>query len=112
MIGKLQRVSLRDVWKHEAQVELYIDRGKERNEENKEIFEKLFSHKKTVEESFGESLDWERLEGKRACRISKRITQGGYRDTEEKLPQIHEAMVDAMIRLEKSLKPHISRLNL
>lgn len=98
--------------KNEAQVELYIDRGKERNEENKAIFEKLFSHKEEVEKVFGESLDWERLEGKRACRIRKRITSGGYRDDEEKWPQIHEAMVDTMIRLEKSLKPYISKLSL
>ena len=96
--------------KNEAQVELYIDRGKERDQENKAIFDNLFGHKEQVENTFGETLEWERLEGKRACRIRKIISVGGYRDEEEKWPQIHEAMVDAMIRLEKSLKPYISQL--
>jgi len=97
--------------KHEAQVELYIDRGKGQDEANKKIFEQLFKHKEDVESVFGGPLEWERLEGKRACRIRKVINIGGYRD-EERWPQIHEAMVDAMIRLEKALKPYISKLNI
>lgn len=98
--------------KNEGQVELYIDRGKEKGEENKEIFEQIFKSKEDIENIFGEALDWERLEGKRACRISKRISDGGYRDEEEKWPRVHEAMVDSMIRLEKSLKPYIAKLNI
>lgn len=98
--------------KNEAQVELYIDRGKEKGEENKEIFDQLNSKKAEIEKAYGEGLNWERLEGKRACRISKRITMGGYRDEEEKWPQIHEAMVVSMIRLSKSLKSHIAKLSI
>jgi len=96
--------------KNEAQVELYIDRGKERDEENKSIFEKLFNHKEEIEKSFGNRLEWEKLEGKRACRIRKRIKIGGYRDAEEKWPQIHEAMVNDMIHLEEALRPYIKKL--
>ena len=95
-----------------AQVELYIDRGKGKDSENKAIFEKIHANKEKIEKDFGEPLEWERLEGKRACRISKRINIGGYRDPEENWPNIHEAMVDAMIRLEKSMKPHIAKLNI
>ena len=98
--------------KNEAQVELYIDRGKDRGDENKVIFEKLVNNKDDIENTFGEPLEWERLEGKRACRIRKRIKVGGYRDEEGKWHQIHEAMVDSMIRLERSLKPYISKLNI
>ena len=98
--------------KNEAQVELYIDRGKEKGEENKEIFDHLYSKKAEIEKVYGEVLNWERLEGKRACRLSKRISIGGYRDEEVKWPQIHEAMVDSMIRLYKSLKSHIAKLNI
>jgi len=95
-----------------AQVELYIDRGKGKDSENKAIFEKIYANKEKIEKDFGEPLEWERLEGKRACRISKRINIGGYRDPEENWPNIHEAMVDAMIRLEKSMKPHITKLTI
>ena len=98
--------------KNEAQVELYIDRGKEKGEENKEIFDKLFQHKNTIEKTFEGSLNWESLEGKRACRISEIINVGGYRDEEAKWPAIHEAMVDSMISLEKALKPFIAKLNI
>lgn len=98
--------------KNEAQVEVYIDRGKEKGEENKDIFDKLFKHKEAIEKAFSTSLNWESLEGKRACRISKNIDAGGYRDSEEKWPSIHEAMVDAMIRLEKAVKPLITKLNI
>lgn len=98
--------------KNEAQVELYIDRGKEKGEENKEIFDQLNSKKAEIEKAYGERLNWERIEGKRACRISKRIIMGGYRDEEEKWPQIHEAMVDSMIRLSKSLKSHTAKLSI
>ncbi len=98
--------------KNEAQVEVYIDRGKEKGEENKDIFDKLFKHKEVIEKTFGASLNWERLEGKRACRINKNIDIGGYWDSEEKWPSVHEAMVDAMIRLEKAVKPLITKLNI
>ena len=98
--------------KNEAQVELYIDRGKEKEDENISIFEQLVKEKEAIEESFGDSLEWESLETRRACRIKKIIRKGGYRDAETKWPEIHASMVEAMIRLEKALKPHISRLNI
>ena len=94
---------------HEANVELYIDKGKESPEENFAIFDRLFSFKDEIERVFGEPLDWQRLEERRACRIRKVII-GGYRDDESKWPEIHAAMVDAMIRLERALGPYIKEL--
>jgi len=96
---------------HDTQVELYIDRGKDRIKENQQIFEHLVEHKETIESTFGESLEWQSLEGKQASRIRKVISIGGYRD-EEKWTEIQEAMVDAMIRLEKALRPHITKLQI
>lgn len=97
--------------KHEVCVELYIDRGKDSEEENKAIFDQLAASKDSIERNFGDSLEWQRLEGKKACRIKKEIKTGGYRD-ESKWPEIQEAMIDAMIRLAKVLKPHIVKLKL
>jgi hypothetical protein len=90
---------------HQARVELYIDKGK--SEVNKEIFDRLLAAKEEIEETFGEPLEWERMDAKRGCRIKKDLTLGGYRDDEQKWPKIHEVMVDAMIRLHNALAPHI-----
>ncbi len=97
------------VRKDSADVELYIDKGKDCEELNKNIFNQLYEHKDDIESKFGEPLEWQKLEGKRACRIRKQIKIGGYRD-EEKWSEIHEAMVDSMIRLEDSMKPYIRKL--
>jgi Domain of unknown function (DUF4268) len=99
------------VSQHDAGVELYIDRGKEGGTENERIFDELLASKDAIEEVFGGHLDWQRLEGSRACRIKKVLDLGGYRD-EPEWPEIHEAMMGAMIRLEKALRPHISKLRL
>ena len=97
------------VRKHDAHVELYIDRGKDTEKENKEIFDQLAEFKDEIESTFGGSLGWERLEGKRACRIRKTLTSGGYQD-EAKWPEIQDEMIDAMIDLAKAIKPHIAKL--
>jgi hypothetical protein len=97
--------------KHEGMVELYIDRGQGAEEETKAIFDSLAQSKEPIEKDFGGPLDWQRLEGKRACRIRKVINAGGYRD-EAKWKEVQDAMIDAMVRLERALKPHIAKLQL
>jgi hypothetical protein len=95
----------------ECSAELYIDRGKDTEAENKHIFDQLESHKAEIEKAFGAALSWERLEGKRACRI--RHTQpGGYRSPEEDWPKIQDGIIGAMDRLEKALRPYLKRLQL
>jgi len=91
-------------------VELYIDRGEA--EENKRIFDKIQDHKDEVEKRFGGALSWERLETKRACRIKHIIELGGYRSPEQDWSAIQKEMVDAMTRLEASLKPALDSLGL
>ena len=97
--------------KNEVIVELYIDRGKDRDDENKKIFDELYENKVEIETKFADELDWQRLENKRACRICKTIEKGGYHD-EEKWQEIFEEMIDTMIRLDNALRPHIMKLNI
>lgn len=99
------------ITKNESGVELYIDRGKEADEENEYIFNALFKAKNKIEANFGGKLDWQRLEGKRACRIKKYV-KGGYRDSEDEWNTTHTKLVDTMIRFEKSLKTYIQKLNI
>jgi len=95
---------------HRSGVELYIDRGRDSEEENMGIFEALRENDEQIEATYGGPLEWQPLEGKRACRIRQNL-DGGYRD-QERWPEIQEAMIDSMIRLEHSLKPHIDRLTI
>ena len=92
---------------HDSDVEFYIDRGTEK--ENRQIFDMLAESKKDIEAAFGEPLEWERLEGKRTCYIYKWFSSGGYRD-KERWPEIQDAMINAMIRLEKAFRPYIDKL--
>ncbi|HZO90488.1 MAG TPA: DUF4268 domain-containing protein [Chthonomonadaceae bacterium] len=97
------------VRQHDAYVELYIDRGSER--ENLEIFHSLEARKSEIEQAFGDTLEWQELDGKRACRIGKIIRLGGYKD-ESKWPGLHDKMIEAMIHLEQALRTHIRQLPL
>lgn len=78
-------------------------------QKNKAIFDALSAQKEAIERAFGEPLKWQRLDDKKSSRISYSSDNGGYRD-EEEWPHIQEAMIDAMIRLNKALKPHFASL--
>ena len=99
---------------NESRIELYIDSGRgtgseNPGSENNEIFDRLATTRAEIEENFGESLEWHRLEGRRACRISRQFVLGGYRD-EENWNEIQDAMIDGLIRLDAALRPHIDAL--
>jgi hypothetical protein len=91
--------------------ELYIDRGKGYENENKAAFDYFLENRAQIESVFGGPLLWERLDTKRASRI-KATVEGGYRSDEEKWDQIQEKLVSAMTRLEQSLKPFFGTLRL
>jgi uncharacterized protein DUF4268 len=94
------------IWmKDEAAVELYIDVGDK--EENKRIFDALYDRKISIEEAFGAPLSWERLDERQASRVCFVLKEGGLED-ETKWPAIQGAMIAAMDRLAKAIKPHLS----
>ncbi len=85
---------------------LYIDPHGDRDE-NKRIFDQLASDKTEIEKTFGDSLNWERLDAGQASRISYKVDVGGISSPEEKWPAIQDAMVSSMIKLENSLRPFL-----
>lgn len=90
-----------------ARVELYFEnRDAEKNQRD---FEALFRKKEAIEAAFGAPLDWQPMQGRKACRIKKTYTTGGYRD-EDKWEAVYEELAVAMAKLESALKPHIKRL--
>lgn len=83
-----------------ARAELYIDRGDET--QNLDIFDSLKRRQSQIENAFGGELTWERLEGRRACRI-KAEGPGDVFDR-ECWPSMIEYMVDTMLRLDKAMR--------
>lgn len=98
------------VLENECAAELYIDRGKDAEEENLRLFDMLHANREAIEAAFGAPLSWERLDGKRACRIKFISPAGGYRSPEEQWPTIQDTIIDAMNRLEKALRPQLKQL--
>jgi hypothetical protein len=90
----------------ESAVELYIDTGDK--DENKRIFDGLHGKKAEIEQAVGHPLSWERLDDKRGSRVRFVLGEGGLVD-EPKWPMIQDAMIDAMDRLAKAVKPNFPR---
>jgi hypothetical protein len=76
---------------------------------NKRFFDELHFHKGDVDAAFGERLKWERLDDSKSCRIAYPIF-GGVKDNESRWRAIQISLVDAMVRLEKSLLPLITEM--
>ncbi|MAO64832.1 MAG: hypothetical protein CL666_07505 [Balneola sp.] len=98
--------------KDSISLKIYIDRGKEADDENLAIFNELLTKKDQIEEIFGESLDWEELEGSRSCVIKKDYEVGGWQTPEEEWDTIYEKVVESMVRLEKATKPEIQKIRI
>lgn len=94
----------------EGTVELYIDKGADEDETNKRIFDWLLGRKVQIEKSFEGELSWQRLDDKRSCRIAYTTTAGGWRSDESKWPEVQDAMIDAMVRLERAIKSQLPEL--
>jgi hypothetical protein len=93
----------------ESQVELYIDHGANSEDRNLMYFKELKSSREPIEATFGEHLEWQDLPESRACRIRK-VIEGGYRSPEGDWSSIYQRMVDAMIRLDKAIRPFVQKL--
>ncbi|CAI8160460.1 MAG: Uncharacterised protein [Prochlorococcus marinus str. MIT 9215] len=89
--------------------ELYIDRGKDSEEENQTIFDQIEQSKTKIEQTISFPVSWQRLDSKRACRIRIDLP-GGYSSEETQWPLIQQKMAEAMNQLEAALKPVLKGL--
>lgn len=96
------------VRQHSANVELYIDGGKNSEDWNLSVLDTLLKSKNDIEKKFGAQLLWDKKENARACSISKEYP-GGYRD-EPEWGAIHPQLVEAMVRLKEALEPHLKSI--
>jgi uncharacterized protein (TIGR02391 family) len=93
---------------HDAEAGLLIQR--ETLEETKRAFDRLSRSKDVIEERFGGSLVWLRQDDVLVSYIKAMVKSGGLRDR-DRWPEIHEEMVDAMVRFEKAIAPELARLD-
>ena len=85
-------------------VNLYIDNGNA--EWNKAEFMRLFGYKTEIEEAFGEPLEWHLLPEQKSSYIRFTVTGYHLRNIET-WDEFLDKLVDAMIRLERALRPYI-----
>ncbi|NWJ45937.1 MAG: DUF4268 domain-containing protein [Chloroflexi bacterium] len=98
------------ILREQGGVELYIDSTKDQGLKNKQIFDRLFEQKVEIEQEFGDTIDWERLEGKRACRIRKRYDIGGLADPDS-WSTLQDQMIETMIKFERIFRPRLNNIN-
>ena len=97
-------------WHERFRVEFYIDSYTK--ERNKRLFDMLYLRKDEIQEELRDipgSLEWERIDDKRASRIAL-YHEGAIIDPPEKLGQLRTWAVDAMVRFQKAVDQHVSEV--
>jgi len=89
-----------------ARIDLYIDQGDA--EMNKALFDSLAAQRTDIERELGESLEWERLDDKRASRIAL-YREGHIELPEEELCEIRAWMIEHILRLKQILGPRLAQ---
>lgn len=90
-----------------ARAEIYIDLGDQ--EKNKRIFDSLYAMHEKINPKFNETLIWERLENKRACRIAV-YTDGSIDESDADLGNIKAWHVERLIQLKAVFGRHVSQV--
>ena len=93
--------------KNAARVELYLARSE--GSENKWIFDQLEEKKQDIEGHFGATFQWQRLDDKKASRISHAQPFDGY--DKQNWPEMIEWLCQHIIKLEEAFSEPLARLN-
>ncbi|MDE2845404.1 MAG: DUF4268 domain-containing protein [Gemmatimonadota bacterium] len=93
--------------KNLARVDLYLTRPQA--DENKRIFDQLNLEKQEIEGRFGAELNWQRLDDKKACRISFPRSFDGFDD--ENWPEMIDWLCEHIVKLEEAFSEPLDRLN-
>lgn len=88
--------------------EIIFNRGSK--EENKELFDFVYKMKDKIENDFGAELTWERMDENVTCRIKYQLDGVNYFE-ESDWQKMNDFLIDASVRMEKSFKEPIRKLN-
>jgi hypothetical protein len=87
-----------------VRAELYVDVGN--RDLNRQIFDQLRQHTSAIEKDFGEKLEWDAAESRRACSVGTYL-QGRIDDPPEALEAILKWAVDRLLRFKKVFGPRL-----
>ena len=90
-----------------AQIEVYIDCGDKTLNEKR--FDQLESQKMEIESEIGGKFDWERLEDRKACRISA-VRPGSIRDDPKNLDEMRHWMIEKLPAFKKAFDSRLAEL--
>lgn len=85
---------------HKIRVGLWIT-------DNKPLFDELFTHKADIENAMGETLDWDRLDNKKASVISLYIAGLDF-SHQDNYPALMNTAIDKVISLRDAMKKYLS----
>lgn len=87
--------------------EIYVDLGEP--DWNKATFDALLAQRDAIEREFGERLEWERLDNKRASRIAL-YREGTIDDHEERLAEIRSWAIDQLLKFKRVFGPRLAEV--
>ncbi len=90
-----------------ARVEVYIDNTD--GDWNKRLYDRLHEQRRSVESELGDPLDWERLDDRRASRVAV-YRDGSIDDSDDTLEEIHEWMVERLLKFREVFRPRLDEL--
>ena len=74
--------------------------------DNKEMFDMFYSHKDEIETTFGEPLNWDRLDNKKASIFSSDIPGLNF-NKQDNYPELIDKAIDKTVKLREAVKPFI-----
>ena len=95
--------------RYQFRIEFYIDTGD--TEGTPQVFDALMERRNEIEKNFGESLEWEPLDGRQACRIASYYRDDVRVREREKWPDLRKWAIERMGAFRKALHPHLAALD-
>jgi hypothetical protein len=89
-----------------VRAEVYIDQGEA--EKNKALFDRFLAERHVLEGEFGEPLEWERLDDKRASRVAV-YRDGTIEESDERLAEIRNWAIERLLRFKRVFGPRLLR---
>ena len=90
-----------------VRAEVYIDQGDQ--DKNKKLFDALQLVEDKITSNYGNSLEWERLDDKRACRIAI-YRDGVIESSDSDLEELHKWHIENLLKIKEVFTPEVQKI--